>query len=244
MDMLEPILTDNTPADVAIYSDEKVNARRFNTLMISGIALPIVLYPFFSVLFLSPTQDLLYRLIFSRLVIWVVLGVLYLYTRYGEMQPFLLWKEEKYNASFYIKAIIGVYLLCFASAIAAHIPAWLGLHENNGVLNKMGTIMKQYPVLLVFGAITAGITEELVFRGYILSRLSLFFNNKHWPVLISAALFSFMHLGYKTLSEVIFSFLIGVVMAYHYQKYRNIKVVIIVHFLVDLIALSLFKGHK
>jgi len=53
-----------------------------------------------------------------------------------------------------------------------------------------------------------------------------------------------MHLGYKTLSEVIFSFLIGVVMAYHYQKYRNIKVVIIVHFLVDLIALSLFKGHK
>jgi membrane protease YdiL (CAAX protease family) len=244
VDMLEPMLTDNTPIDVAIYSDEKVNIRRFNTLMISGIALPIVLYPFLSTLFLSATQDLLYRLIVSRFLIWAILGMLYLYTRYGQMQPFLLWKEEKYDALFYIKAIIGVYLLCFASAIIAHVPAWLGLHENNSVLYKMGAIMKQYPVLLVFSAATAGITEELVFRGYILSRLSLFFNNRHWPVIISSALFSFMHLGYKSVSELLFSFLIGIVMAYHYQKYRSIKVVIIVHFLVDLIALSMFKGPR
>jgi membrane protease YdiL (CAAX protease family) len=160
------------------------------------------------------------------------------------MQPFLLWKEEKYDAFFYLKAIVGVYLLCFASAIIAHIPTLLGLHENNSVLYKMGVIMKQYPVLLVFGAITAGITEELAFRGYILSRLALFFKNRHLPVLISAALFSFMHLSYKTVSELIFTFLIGIVFGYHYQKYRNIKVVIAVHFLVDLIALSLFKGHK
>ncbi|WP_183580092.1 CPBP family intramembrane glutamic endopeptidase [Mucilaginibacter sp. X5P1] len=242
--MPEPILTDDILDDIIIHSDEKINARRFNTLMISGIALPIMLYPFLSMLFLSPTQDLLYRLIFSRFLIWAVLGILYLYARYGEMQPFLLWKEEKYNTLFYIKAIVGVYLLCFASAITAHIPAWLGLHENNAVLFKLGTIMKQYPVLLVFGAITAGITEELVFRGYILSRLSLFFKNRHLPVLISAALFSFMHLSYKTISELLFSFLIGIVLGYHYQKYRSIKVVIAVHFLVDVIALSLFKGHK
>ncbi|SDT41295.1 Membrane protease YdiL, CAAX protease family [Mucilaginibacter mallensis] len=242
--MPEPIRTDDIPDGITIHIDEKVNIRRFNTLMISGIALAIMLYPFLSLLFLSPMQDLLYRLIFSRFLIWAVLGILYLYARYGEMQPFLLWKEEKYDALFYIKAIVGVYLLCFASALAAHIPAWLGLHENNSILHKMGVIMQQYPVLLVFAAITAGITEELVFRGYILSRLSLFFKNRHWPVLISAALFSFMHLGYKTVSELLFSFLIGVVMAYHYQKYRNIKVVIIVHFLVDVIAMSLFRGHR
>lgn len=242
--MPEPILTDDTPNDLNLHINEKVNARRFNALMISGIALPILLYPFLSVLLLSPTQDLLYRLTVSRFLIWAVLGILYLYARYGEMQPLLLWKEEKYDAFFYLKAIAGVYLLCFTSAIIAHIPILLGLHENNAVLLKMGAVMKQYPVLLVFSAITAGITEELVFRGYILSRLSLFFQNKHWPVLISAFLFSFMHLSYKTVSELIFTLLIGIVFGYHYQKYRNIKVVIIVHFLVDMIALSLFKGHK
>jgi uncharacterized protein len=237
------MLTDNTP-DNLTGDATLINARRLNTLMLAGIALPFLLYPFLSLVFLSAGQDLMVRLIVSRFLIWAVLGALYLYARYGEMQPFLLWHEDKYKAPFYIKAIAGVYLLCFASTLISHIPFWLGLRENNSVILKMMAVIERYPLLLVFSAITAGITEELVFRGYILSRLSVFFKNRHLPAFISALLFSATHLTYKTLSELIFTFLIGVIFAYHYQKYRNIKVVIIVHFLVDLIAFLLYRGHK
>jgi hypothetical protein len=166
---------------------------------------------------------------------------MFLYARKGEMQNFLLWNEEKYKASFYIASIIGVYLLCFAASFAAHIPYWLGMHENNAVMLKVLAAMQKYPALIYFSAITAGITEEFIFRGYILSRLSAFFNNKHIAVLISALLFAFIHLTYKTLSELIFAFLLGLIFGYHYQKYRNIKVVIAVHFLVDVIAFLVYS---
>jgi hypothetical protein len=107
--------------------------------------------------------------------------------------------------------------------------------------HKIQAVMDQYPALLVFTVFTAGVTEEFIFRGYMIPRLSLRFTNKHLPVIISALLFSFMHLGYKSVAELIFTFLFGLIFGYHYQKYRNIQVLVIVHFLWDLMALML--GH-
>lgn len=127
--------------------------------------------------------------------------------------------------------------MVIAAEIIARIPTWLGAHDDKTMILKLYRVMKQYPVLIVFAAVTAGITEEFIFRGYMISRLSLFFKNKTLPVLISAVLFSAIHFGYKSISELIFSFLIGIIFGYHYQKYRNIKVLIIMHFLIDIMAM-------
>jgi len=160
------------------------------------------------------------------------------------MQNFILWNEEKYNTWFYVKSIVVLYLLVFVAGIIARIPFWMGLRESNAVLMRAALIMKQYPVFMVFAAITAGITEELVFRGYILTRLSLFFKNKHYPVIISALLFSFIHVTYKTVHELIFAFLLGLLFGYYYQKYRNLSVLIILHSLIDIVAFIIIKVHK
>jgi membrane protease YdiL (CAAX protease family) len=77
-----------------------------------------------------------------------------------------------------------------------------------------------------------------------MSRLSIFFKNKHHQVLISAGLFSAIHIGYHNLSEIIFSFSLGLIFGYHYQRYRNILVVAIVHFIVDLVAVVVAIHHK
>ena len=222
-----------------------VNTRRLHALMITGIVLPLLLYPFLSVLIIPAGIDPSLRLFITRLLIWATLGIMFLYARYGEVQNFFLWDEQQYKISFYVKAIIGVYLLCYAAAYVSSILKLLGLHENNAVLTRILIAMQKYPVLMYFSAITAGITEEFAFRGYILSRLSVFFKNKHVAVIISALLFAFIHIGYKTCHELLFAFLIGLIFGYHYQKYHNIKVVVIVHFLVDIIAFLLFKApHK
>jgi hypothetical protein len=75
-------------------------------------------------------------------------------------------------------------------------------------------------------------------------RLSLLFVNRHLPVVISALLFSFVHLGYKNLAQLIFTFLFGLAFGYHYQKFRNIQVLIVVHFLWDLMAFMIAHHYR
>lgn len=91
----------------------------------------------------------------------------------------------------------------------------------------------------IFTCFTAGVTEELIFRGYIMTRLSLLFKNNYMPIILSALAFSALHYGYKSLRELIFAFLIGILFGTYYQRYRNIKVLIAAHFMVDIINVEL-----
>jgi membrane protease YdiL (CAAX protease family) len=79
-------------------------------------------------------------------------------------------------------------------------------------------------------------TEEIIFRGYLLPRLEILLKNKNLSVIISSLFFGLIHYGYGTSIQIIgphSNRAFGV----HYQKYRNIKILIICHFLWDLIAL-------
>jgi membrane protease YdiL (CAAX protease family) len=120
----------------------------------------------------------------------------------------------------------------------------MGLREKSPNMLRMQHLMKLYPSLGMFTAITAGITEELFFRGYVMSRLALFFKNMHVQVLISAVLFCAIHIGYHHWGEIIFTFLLGLIFGYHYQRYRNIKVLMVVHFIVDALATIVAMHHK
>ncbi|MDB5118267.1 MAG: family intrarane metalloprotease [Mucilaginibacter sp.] len=220
-----------------------ITDRRYRALIVLGIILPFFLYVFLSYMFLSSNESLESRLIISRLIIWGVFGLLFLYAYQAEVQQFLLWGESKYNFSFYIKAIIALYLLGYVMGIIAHIPVWFGFHENKDVLLKMAIVMKQHPLFMYFTAITAGITEELIFRGYMLSRLSLLFKQKYLPIVISAMLFAVVHLAYKNPIQLVYTFLLGLLYGAFYQKYRNIKILIGVHSMVDITAFSVLFAH-
>jgi membrane protease YdiL (CAAX protease family) len=217
--------------------------RRYYAVMVLGIILPLLLIPFLSTNFLPADQSFTYRFIFSRFLIWVVLCLMFVYARQAEVQKFFLWDEASYDFLFYLISIVILYILVVGAGTIAAIPRMLGHHEKSDMLHRTQVLLGRYPALMVFTCITAGITEELIFRSYMIPRLSLIFRNKSLPIVISAVLFSYVHLGYKSLGEIIFSLLFGLIFGYHYQKYRNIKVLIVVHFLWDLIAL-LTAHHK
>jgi membrane protease YdiL (CAAX protease family) len=218
--------------------------RRYNALMIVGIVLPFLIYPFLSLIFLSKTQTYVYEFTCSRFLIWITVGLMYLYATKTEMQRFILWDEERYDFLTYLKFMGVLIALYFAAVFISVIPRLLGMHEDNHVATKVAGLIKQYPLLLVFTCLTAGFTEEFIFRGYMISRLSLFFKNPHVPVIISAVLFAAVHLAYKTLHELIFALLVGLIFGYHYQKYRNLGVLIVMHFLIDFTALTAYNLHK
>ncbi|MBS1528521.1 MAG: CPBP family intramembrane metalloprotease [Bacteroidetes bacterium] len=86
--------------------------------------------------------------------------------------------------------------------------------------------------------LTAGVVEKLTIRGFVLPRLSLIFESKYIPIIISSILFSLLHIGYRNVGECIFTFLFGLMSALCYEKFRNIKVLMIFHFLFDLMIFT------
>jgi len=224
--------------------ENDVIKRRYYTLVILGMILPFLIVPFLSLILHQKGQTFTFLFFESRFIIWATLGLLFLYARYGEVQKFLLWNEEKYDWTFYVLWIIGLYGLCFIAQFISAIPYLMGLREKSPNMARLLQLMKQFPAFAMFTAITAGITEELFFRGYVMSRLALFFKNKHQQVLISAALFCAIHISYHLWRETIFSFLIGLIFGYHYQRYRNIKVLMVVHFIVDAVATIMAMRHR
>lgn len=179
------------------------------------------------------------KIFYSRFIYWTDVLMLIFYSNKIEHQPLLIWKETNIDFGLFIVSVVLLYLLNIACGIVSSVPRFFGWHENNEMIKRVALVMKDKPLLLVFTALTAGVTEELIFRGYILTRLALLFENKYAPVIISSILFSSLHYGYKSFRECIFTFLIGVVFSIYYQKYRNIKVLIVVHFLIDIISMEL-----
>jgi len=175
------------------------------------------------------------QVVYSRLVFWTEVGLLYLYALKAERRPFVVW-DEAYPTPFYFHSVGLLYLSALGAGFISAIPMLFGWHDNEAILTKWVHVITSRYWLLLFSAITAGVTEELVFRGYLQTRLQMLFKNAYMPIIISAILFAALHYRYFNLREIIFAFLIGAIFAIHYQKYRNIHVLIITHFLIDFIS--------
>jgi membrane protease YdiL (CAAX protease family) len=111
--------------------------------------------------------------------------------------------------------------------------------ESSVVLQRMINFFRENKFLMVYTALTAGVTEELIFRGYLLPRLEMLLKNSYLAILISSLIFGLAHYGYGTIQNMLDPFVIGLVLATYYWRYRNIKVTIIFHFLWDLVGLIL-----
>jgi hypothetical protein len=176
----------------------------------------------------------------SRICIWFSLLLLFIYNYKVEKTPFLLWTEKQYSFSPFVVAVFETFLKLFiAVIIVSSIVLLFKVKVESVVLNKALALFKNNYFLMFFTCVTAGITEELFFRGYLLPRLALILKNTKLAILLSSLLFGLMHYGYGTLVQMIGPAVIGLVLAFQYQKYQSIKMVILCHFLWDLLLLSI-----
>lgn len=192
--------------------------------------------PFFSKLKISRTEVFLA----SRVVIWLALLLIIIFCFKIEKQKMLLWAESKFSVVEYIKSffrIIGSIMLG-AIIIGLTLKA-IGYKPESDKILEIIKLFKNNYLLLIFTCLTAGITEELIFRGYLMPRLQVFFNNNYMSITLSSLLFGLMHFGYGTIVQIIGPIFIGTVFAIHYQKYRNIKILIFCHFFWDFMMFTL-----
>jgi membrane protease YdiL (CAAX protease family) len=177
--------------------------------------------------------------IISRLFYWLWLTSIYIYVTRLERNPLLLWTEKRYSSGFYFASIFGIlFVLAVGNVAVTYSLYFSGLYKPNSILASLGLF--SFPLKL-FISLTAGIVEESVMRGYLMPRIQLFFKGKYWPVILSSIIFGLAHIRWGTLANVLVPTFIGVIFALHYQKYRNIKVLIACHFLWDLIGFMMIS---
>ena len=218
------------------------NSQKTNTLIGIFFSITILLA---SMIFLPLLKNLIIdketNFWIGRIAIWVSLMVIFLFASKIEKQNFFLWNENSFSVLEYIKSFFRIIAsIIIGAALLRLILQFFGGNETqNTKLIEIIKIMKSNFPLLIFTCLTAGITEELIFRGYLMPRLQLFFNNNYASIVISSLLFGAMHFGYGTVFQVLGPLMIGLIFAIHYQKYRNIKILIFCHFFWDFLSLMI-----
>ncbi|RKE81931.1 CPBP family intramembrane glutamic endopeptidase [Chryseobacterium sp. AG363] len=178
----------------------------------------------------------------SRITLWIILILVFLYTIFVEKSAFLLKEETKYSAAFYVKTVLSLYFICLIGGgiLNAVILFFIEEKISNKLLNLVPIFRNNY-FLVIFTCLTAAIVEELLMRGYVQSRLEKIYNNPTVAIVISSVLFGILHSTYGTISQVLGPFFIGIVFAIFYKRYSNIKILIICHFMIDFIAMMMMN---
>jgi len=178
----------------------------------------------------------------SRIVLWIILIIVFLYSIFIEKNTFLQKEQKKYSAVFYIKAVLSLYFICLIGGGILNAVILFFIQEKiSGKLLNLVTVFRNNYFLVIFTCLTAAIVEEFLMRGYIQTRIEKIYNNPTIGIIISSVLFGILHSTYGTIGQVLGPFFIGIVFAVFYKRYSNIKILIICHFMIDFIAMMMMN---
>lgn len=127
--------------------------------------------------------------------------------------------------------ILGLFLLAWIA------PTYLysdSLPETSIVLRSIGPVSSIERVFFVLLALTAGICEEVIFRGFGISVLERYLKRKDLALIVSSLAFMSLHgIAFLPWYLMLQYFIIGLIFGFFFQKYRRLDILILVHFLID-----------
>lgn len=183
----------------------------------------------------------IYGLLTNELYSWFILLVVYVYAIKIEKRSLFIYPESKLKLKQSIKSIFKLLFWLFVISFLIGIGIkLLGIKNDTIYIQKLVPILRQYKIMIPIICITAGVVEELVFRAYLFPRFEELFKNTNIAIVLSALLFGILHISYGTVAQVIFPFALGILFALHYKKHRNIKSIIITHFLWDFLLFCIY----
>lgn len=135
--------------------------------------------------------------------------------------------ELKSTLLYAIGGLVFLFALLFVIGLISY---FLGINDNLKVAQKIEPI----PIfqLILFAAILAPISEEFLFRGYLLNRFG---------ILPSTLVFSLLHFGYGSVSEILGTFVIGLFLAFLTQKSKSISPGILIHMIYNFVAIIVMR---
>ena len=89
--------------------------------------------------------------------------------------------------------------------------------------------------LLMLAALRAGLTEEVIFLGYLFDRLRRFGWN-WWAIILTTAGLRAAYHAYQGFGAIIGNFAMGVVFGWCYRRWGRVMPLVIAHTLIDIVA--------
>jgi uncharacterized protein len=81
--------------------------------------------------------------------------------------------------------------------------------------------------------------QEFAYRGYLFPALDTLSLQKWVRIIIAAILYSFLHIIYKDIYIIVFTFITGLIWNIHYEKYRNLASVTVSHIILGVLTIRL-----
>ncbi len=161
---------------------------------------------------------------------WVIALFVILVVIYGERASLKSLDFRTLSIGDFVWTLGAVFVGGLAFPLTTPLVKALGLNSTNDFIPSLA----QTPVFLRIGiVITAGITEEIIFRGYAIKRLESLIGKKYIAAVISGLFFTLMHvpfLGWGGAFQVgIWSIAVTIL----FLRRRNLTASILMHILND-----------
>jgi membrane protease YdiL (CAAX protease family) len=137
--------------------------------------------------------------------------------------------EFRWGPAIFLFFVFNIIFVGYILYLISRMPdlTYRGMHPIQAILF----------ILLV--PVTAAFTEELIWRGHIISGFELRGKSPLAALLISAVSFALIH-GVFLPDKLLVTFIIGIVTGIYYQRERNLLPIIFTHWFVDVWSFGLF----
>ncbi len=203
-------------------------------LILLGAAIAITGNALFAFSQLEPDASVASRLL-REATIWLLLAVVLCYALRVEKLPAatLGLRPFSWKATLLPGLAAGIALTILAAAVVTIATTVFHLKPDNHLTQMLAGQPRWMLVLL---SLRAGFVEEILFRGYLLDRLTRLSGRRWIGIIGSIALFTAMHFGGWQAGQLILVALAGTLFTALYLWKRNIMICVIAHSIVDLAA--------
>lgn len=163
---------------------------------------------------------------------WLAFLLIYWVTRPNTAEYLSINTSFLHKYRYYL--IIGFFSLLMLAGLAPNYLYPEELPANARILGHIGPVSSLERIAFVLLSLTAGICEEVIFRGYGISVLERLCKRKPVALVLSSAAFMSLHgIAFIPWPLMLQYFVIGLVFGFFFQKYRRLEILILIHFLID-----------
>ncbi|HAX69031.1 MAG TPA: type II CAAX endopeptidase family protein [Anaerolineales bacterium] len=198
-----------------------------------SLAVPLIYILFVSPIFLKPHVNGPTSALIDFAVLWVLaLGMLFFTQSIEKLSLTTIgWKPLSLKSIFTamgLGILLSLLVPIFTLAVSKVFPP-----SDTGSITQVTSNFSWW--ILLLSVLTAGITEEILFRGYALERLYEITSNKWVSGLISLIFFVAIHSAGWNIAHVVGVVIpLGIILTGLYFWQRNLSFMMIVHVVIDL----------
>lgn len=188
--------------------------------------------------FVSESTSLSTSLALNDLVKWGVVGVLLFFIYFVEDKGLESIKLSAPSSNDILHGVFaGIAALYLAGVVATPIREFFGIPASNGA---MATLLAAPFTSRLFMAITAGVTEEILYRGYPIERIDSLTGSLVFAAIITGVIFVGIHVPFWGLGAAIQQGVMTAAITAVYVWRRNLWTVITMHTVIDVLVLVVF----